>query len=129
MSDYRYVSYVHGEPLQPEHTLKVHQETVEKMCESLKDSKNWNLKIICMTHHLPSERSVDKEFEGSPLNYAFFSNLEPVIEKFKPLLWVHGHTHKPCDYKIGDTRVVANPLGYGFGKENKNFNESLIIEV
>jgi len=27
-------------------------------------------------------------------------------------LWVHGHTHDPYDYVIGETRVVCNPRGY-----------------
>ena len=29
-----------------------------------------------------------------------------------PKLWIHGHTHERCDYQLGTTRVVANPLGY-----------------
>jgi Icc-related predicted phosphoesterase len=30
----------------------------------------------------------------------------------RPALWLHGHTHGSCDYKLGDTRVVCNPMGY-----------------
>ena len=28
-------------------------------------------------------------------------------------LWTHGHTHHPFDYRIGSTRIVCNPRGYG----------------
>jgi len=27
-------------------------------------------------------------------------------------VWIHGHSHDRCDYLLGKTRVVANPLGY-----------------
>ena len=30
----------------------------------------------------------------------------------QPKLWIHGHSHDRCDYLLGRTRVVANPLGY-----------------
>ena len=29
-----------------------------------------------------------------------------------PKLWIHGHSHDRCDYLLGKTRVVGNPLGY-----------------
>jgi predicted phosphodiesterase len=32
--------------------------------------------------------------------------------KKPPKLIVHGHTHDPCDYMIGETRVICNPRGY-----------------
>jgi predicted phosphodiesterase len=27
-------------------------------------------------------------------------------------VWIHGHTHTPCQYVVGDTRVICNPIGY-----------------
>ena len=30
----------------------------------------------------------------------------------QPKLWIHGHSHDRCDYSLGKTRVVANPMGY-----------------
>lgn len=45
------------------------------------------------------------------LNPAFASRLEDVIEQYQPDLWIHGHTHVPCDHEIFCTRVVCNPRG------------------
>lgn len=36
----------------------------------------------------------------------------PLIEKYQPTLWIHGHTHEKADYMIGNTRIVSNPRGY-----------------
>jgi UDP-2,3-diacylglucosamine pyrophosphatase LpxH len=27
-------------------------------------------------------------------------------------IWIHGHTHRPENYRIGNTQVIANPRGY-----------------
>jgi hypothetical protein len=34
-----------------------------------------------------------------------------VHARASPKLWMHGHTHDRCDYMLGETRVVVNPLG------------------
>ena len=36
----------------------------------------------------------------------------PQVREHQPKLWIHGHSHDRCDYLLGKTRVVANPLGY-----------------
>ena len=48
----------------------------------------------------------------------------------QPKLWIHGHTHDRCDYAIGNTRVVANPLGYPteIGSQ-KAFEPAFQVEV
>ena len=35
-----------------------------------------------------------------------------VVRAEQAALWIHGHSHDRCDYLLGTTRVVANPLGY-----------------
>jgi Icc-related predicted phosphoesterase len=50
-----------------------------------------------------------------------------LIEAYQPALWVHGHVHNSSDYRIGRTRIVANPHGYG--NENPRFNGQLVVEV
>lgn len=87
-----------------------------------------------VTHHLPSPRSIFGMFQGHPLNPAFASNLEPMIEQYEPALWVHGHAHHSNDYRVGVTRIVANPKGYGPlpqrpRSENPDFQEQLIVEI
>jgi hypothetical protein len=40
---------------------------------------------------------------------------------------MHGHTHDSADYRVGETRVVCNPRGYGL--ENPSYDPALVIEV
>ena len=50
-----------------------------------------------------------------------------LIEAHQPTLWVHGHVHNSSDYRVGTTRIVCNPHGYGF--ENPDFDGALVVEV
>lgn len=74
--------------------------------------KNVRSDDIVITHHLPSEWSVADRYKNDPLNCYFLGDVHHIIVEKQPKAWVHGHTHDPCDYKIGKTRVVCNPLGY-----------------
>ncbi len=86
---------------------------------------------VVVTHFAPSRQSIHRRFAGSPLNACFISDLEAQILRWQPRLWLHGHTHDSFDYRIGNTRVVANPRGYAPNGvvENRLFDPSLVVEV
>jgi Icc-related predicted phosphoesterase len=86
---------------------------------------------VVVTHFAPARGSIAAQFAGSPLNACFVSDLEPQIHRWQPALWLHGHVHDSFDYRIGNTRVVANPRGYAPKGvvENKAFDPSLVVEV
>ncbi len=86
---------------------------------------------VVITHFAPSRGSIAAKFAGSPLNACFVSDLEPQIRRWQPALWLHGHVHDSCDYRIGNTRIVANPRGYAPKGvfENKAFDASLVLEL
>lgn len=86
---------------------------------------NVQLGDVVITHHLPSFQSVHDEYRGNDSNCAFASDLDDLIIDRRPSIWIHGHTHKSCDYMIGNTRVVCNPMGYNY--ENENYNPNFII--
>ena len=82
-----------------------------------------------MTHHAPTPRAIHPRWRRSALNGAFASDLERVIERHQPALWIHGHVHDAVDTMLGETRVLANPRGYpGEGRRN-GFNPELTINV
>ena len=86
---------------------------------------------VVITHFAPARGSIAAKFAGSPLNACFVSDLEPQIRRWQPALWLHGHVHDSFDYRIGQTRVVANPRGYAPKGvvENQAFNASLTIDL
>ncbi len=123
-------------PLAPKHELndfsqihdyedwvyKEHDRAVEFLSENVEEGD------VVVTHYLPSRGSVSAQFARSPLNPFFLSDMEGLIRVRQPALWFHGHTHSSFDYKIGETRVVCNPHGYG--TENaKKFSTKKVIRL
>lgn len=69
-------------------------------------------RVVVVTHHAPSPKSIPPYHKGSDLNPAFASDLEAFVADSRVPLWIHGHTHYCCDYRIGETRVLSNQRGY-----------------
>jgi Icc-related predicted phosphoesterase len=82
-----------------------------------------------VSHHLPSWESVAERYRGDKLSAAFASNLDAIIEREQPRLWIHGHTHDGFDYMIGETRVLCNPCGYPDDRDNPGFDLRMVVEV
>ena len=84
---------------------------------------------VVVTHHAPSAKSIAGSVEVS--DAAFASDLEAVIMRHQPEVWVHGHVHQHNDYHIGNTRIIANPRGYTGPdwSEHSGFVEDLVVEV
>ena len=86
------------------------------------------LETVVVTHHAPSPRSIHPRFAGDECNPGFASNLEAMIQRFQPALWVHGHVHNAVDEQLGRTRILANPRGYDRA-EAMDFVPDLIVEL
>ena len=99
----------------PDYLYNEHQKSLDFLRNNIVENS------VVITHHAPSELSIDEKYaDDFPLNYAYFSNLESLIINYRPEVWIHGHMHSCSHYSIGDTRVIANPLGYP--GENPLFN-------
>ncbi|MER2268612.1 metallophosphoesterase family protein [Methylobacterium oxalidis] len=73
-------------------------------------------RAVVLTHHAPSRRSLAADWPGwlgdEWVAAALVSDLEPLMSGWgAPSLWVHGHVPSRADYRLGRTRVVANPRG------------------
>lgn len=94
---------------------------------------------VVVTHHAPTPASLDDDAPRELLDGSYVSDLTTLIEERKPDLWIHGHVHRDRDYRIGMTRVVANPRGYleerweagrrVFTEENPAFDPARVVEV
>lgn len=69
-------------------------------------------RVVVVTHTAPSFRSQHPRFAGSSLNGFFASDLDALVARLAPDLWIHGHMHDSFDYTIGRTRVLCHPRGY-----------------
>jgi predicted phosphodiesterase len=67
---------------------------------------------VVVSHHMPAPGSVPERFARSAMNAFFVCDMTSYISERQPKVWIHGHSHDRCDYLLGRTRVVANPLGY-----------------
>ncbi len=111
----------------PEASVDLHEESRAWIEAELKVKFDGPTAVV--THHLPAAMSVANQYANDPLNPAFASRLEKIIEKFRPELWIHGHTHVPCDYELFGTRVVCNPRGYPRETRGSKFDPGLTIEL
>jgi predicted phosphodiesterase len=112
ISDYTNITGKGNRLLTPQTTVDLFDKSVEHIEEYLTIFENED-KVVVLTHHAPSYRSVSPKFHGNLANGAFVSCLEDLILNSPNLkLWAHGHTHSACDYTIGNCRVVCHPKGY-----------------
>ena len=96
-------------------------------------SEHKDKKCVVVGHHSPSFQSSHEMYKNEYLmNGGYHSDLsEFILDHPQVKLWVHGHTHHPFDYVIGETRIVCNPRGYendGYS-ENSGWNPNIILEV
>jgi UDP-2,3-diacylglucosamine pyrophosphatase LpxH len=108
-----------------------HRSTLAYFKSVIDDRKDQ--KIVVVGHHSPSFQSVHEQYKNQYLmNGGYHSDLsEFILDRPQIKLWVHGHTHHPFDYTIGETRIVCNPRGYendGYSEES-GWNPNILLEV
>jgi Icc-related predicted phosphoesterase len=128
MSDHRVIRLQDNPPrrsFMPADALDIHRRSRAFLEQAL--ALPFDGPTVVVTHHAPHPGSIHPRFKGDGLNPCFASDLSEVLDRWKPELWVHGHMHNSADYRVGETRVVCNPLGYR--GENLQFNPHLVLEV
>jgi predicted phosphodiesterase len=111
--------------LRAQDTLNIHNKSRDSLLNFLEDTKE---NVFIITHHAPSYQSVADEFKTAPCNSAYCSDYDGLILNNPQIKYfVHGHTHHPFDYMIGDCRVICNPVGYP--KQQTGFNQELILTI
>lgn len=117
-----------GSILTPEDTVRRFEESFTY----LNSEVNTPDKVVVVTHHAPSAKSLNPKYKYSDINAAFINELDQFIEDNTSIkLWIHGHTHTAYDYNIGNTRVVCNPRGYmtTHDKEDTGWDETKMVEI
>ena len=95
------------------------------LCEAL--AVPFDGATVAITHFAPSLRSADPRYGLVPGTAGFCNALDALTEGAQ--LWLHGHLHCPSDYRIGECRVRANPLGYASKGEQEAFRADCVVDL
>jgi predicted phosphodiesterase len=127
MNDYRKIRISPTyKKCRPSYTVVWHNHSRKWLFDNIR--KCQESKIVIVTHHAPSILSIPEKDRNDPLRAAYASNMDDFILASKVTLWIHGHIHTACDYHIGETRVVCNPLGYP-DTPKRGFKPALMVEI
>lgn len=118
----------------PDDGAVIHRQMVDFLEHEMTYMSNDMTVVVC-THHLPSPSCVSPQYTITAtdrmLNHAFASNLDWLIEKYKPKYWLFGHTHNPFNFKLYETQMVCNPVGYPKESniDRSKYNPTLVLDV
>lgn len=136
MNDYIYGKYIYNEGTESEcierFTPAVSIEEfnksikyISKICDEHKGKK-----VVVLTHHCPSNKCISPYYRSNDCNQAYASNLEDFIKNHGNIvLWVCGHSHSQCDFKIDGCRVIMNCRGYVSRGEDEKFNPNKTVLI
>ncbi|MFK4533469.1 Icc-related predicted phosphoesterase [Bradyrhizobium ottawaense] len=127
MNDHRLIGW-RKQPWQrfrPREAAIMHHQSTKYIDQALASSATD--RCVVVSHHAVHWNSVDPRYASELVTAAFVSDMTALIEKHQPALWIHGHVHNSSDYRVGNTRIVCNPHGYG--NENPAFNGALVLDV
>ena len=110
-----------------EQTNKYHNLSLNFIKSELK--KDFDGKIIIMTHHLPSFLCIPEKYRHNIINCAYATELDDLISANHIDYWVFGHIHESIDISIGNTKLISNPLGYMDENHKYIFDRKLVFEV
>lgn len=127
MNDYKMIRIGSNfRKLRAQDTLNIHNESREYLLNQL---ETLNENVFVISHHAPSYQSIPDEFKTSSCNSAYCSDYDGLILNHPQIkYWVHGHTHKHFNYKIGECNVICNPVGYP-GQSNTGFRSDLFVTL
>ena len=105
-----------------------YRESLDWLSEAL--SQPFDGPTVVVTHTAPSFISSPGGFGDSEIRGAFCNDLDDLVRSFHPSLWIHGHLHNTCDYRIESCRVVCNPYGYESLRDtNLDWDPLAMVEI
>lgn len=129
MNDYRKIRVSpHYRKLRSLDTFIIHNQSIEWLQTAIQTVKTSGNKMVIITHHAPSDRSLPLEYHEDHLSTAYASHLDDFVEESGASLWIHGHIHASQRYAIGNTQVICNPRGYP-DERNPDFLPNFVMNV
>jgi predicted phosphohydrolase len=105
-----------------------HKESITFLKQALTVSRP--VKTVVVTHHVPTLMNYPPKYKGSEINEAFAVELFDDITVFSPDFWIYGHSHVNVpDFRIGETQLLTNQLGYVKHNEQDFFVKNKSFEI
>lgn len=87
-------------------------------------------KTVVVSHHVPTYLNYSEKYKGDALNGAFAVELYDFIEASYLDYWIYGHSHSnTAGFKIGETELLTNQLGYVQYNEHHSFDAKKILTL
>ncbi len=119
MSDFQVIKYK-GDVFTAAEYNFLHMECLHFLKESLLNLKGESSVVV--THHVPTEFHYPEKYKGSLISEGFVVELFSLIEESGPDVWIYGHHHSNVPgFRIGDTELTTNQLGYVRHKEHLGY--------
>ncbi len=126
MSDFHVIKY-NGYRLSSNQYNRMHEECMQFLQRG-KDA-GFTGKTIVVTHHIPTFLNYPQQYKGDALNEAFAVELFDFIETSGFTYWLYGHHHTNIpEFKIGNTLLCTNQLGYVGNNEHGLFDTCKVID-
>lgn len=94
----------------PEHVARIHDDHRAWLEAELHRAGPG--RSVVVTHHAPHPDCLFSR--SAPAAAAYASDLSALIARYQPAAWIYGHTHRPTDFSLGDTRILGVSIGYPF---------------
>lgn len=108
MADHRLIKNL-NRGFMPSDAAYIHRCSVEWLEKEARGSR------VVVTHHCPSLTGLGSRHDRNEFTPAFISDLDELMSRLNPELWIFGHTHDSVDVvHASGTRLVSNQLGYPF---------------
>lgn len=125
VSDYRMITR-DGERFHLLHSNHLHRECHAFVESAVAAAASPHLLVV--THHVPTLQHYPKQFKGSLINEAFATEMSAYIESSPITAWIYGHHHANTpEFRIGNTRLLTNQLGYVRKREYYGFKTDAVI--
>lgn len=107
---------------------ELHESSLAFLKKALTQAKGE--KQVVITHHVPTLLNYPEQYKNSPINEAFAVELFDFISGFNADYWIYGHHHcNTPSFKIGQTQMLTNQLGYVQLNEHGLFQRDACFEI
>lgn len=128
MSDFHIIKD-HGNRFTPRRASDLFEENIAFLRSTMSE-KQEGVTTIVVTHHVPTFKEYPEKYKGSVLSEGFAVELTSFIENSAIDYWIYGHHHfNTPPFRVGNTQMLTNQLGYVSQGEHSNYNSNCCIEV